>query len=94
MSIQLTDNAAQRVKYFLEKEKLGGKAKAIVYALYVALTGALVSLGCKDIERALLVFQVSWRLLAPIEGPIEADDLPKGMVKITFRGKKEVMGSE
>ena len=74
-------------KYFQEKERFGGQIKAGVYALYVAFTGALVSLGYKDIEMSLLVFHTCWRLIAPIEGPVELDELPEGMVKITFRGK-------
>jgi hypothetical protein len=74
-------------KYFSEKESFGGQFKSAVYALYVAFTGALVSLGHKDIEMSLLIFHTSWRFIAPIEGPNELDELPEGMVKITFRGK-------
>jgi len=76
--------------YFAHRFFFFGSVRANIYALYVALHGAFLSYGCKDMGRALLVYETSWKLLAPIEG----EDLPDGKAKITYRGKIKSMGSD
>lgn len=68
------------------KRGLLSSISANFYALYVEICGRVIAHKGIDTWKAILVFETSWKLLAPLEG----EDLDDGLAKVTFRGKKLV----
>jgi hypothetical protein len=72
-----------RLQVSLRYQSTLGKAFSCIYGAYVGLMQILGTSSNDELDHAVLVYQVAWRHMAPIEGEI----LSNGNIRVTFRGR-------